>query len=186
MTIKAVEVGRDLHITVEGVDDVFVIRPLPASAGRQVTETYLQGSVFLADAKEVEAALLIAVDGGQKTDAGWVPLEHRPVQERMDDTLRQTEAEQVAMAAFFWQTVLGIDGVNEYLDAGGGITGMGKAVWALTVRLGISPQGTSPDSVLASLMPEGSIPSTSIRPGGKKPGKQPQDRQPKKPNANTG
>lgn len=188
MTISAVEVGRELHITVEGVGEPFIIRPLPAAPGRQITETYLRGSVSLASADEVEAALLIAVDGAVKTEHGWAPRpeDDRPVVARMEETLRTAESETVAMAAFFWQTVLGIDGVNTYLSGGGDIPAMGKALWALTVRLGISPQGTSPDLVLEKLMRTASTPSTSSPQGGGNPGKQPQDKRPGKRDAPKG
>lgn len=148
MTIKAEKVGRDLHITpFEGVDP-FVVRPLPGSAGVQITNTYLHGTVGLAPGAEVSAALQMAFDGARKnaiTDL-WEPLPEAEQTnwKRMGDELSQEESESVLMPAFFWQTVLGMDGVKAYISGGEGLSGVLKATGALTARLGRLAPRTSP------------------------------------------
>lgn len=180
--IKAEQVGRDLHLTVEGIEAPFVIRPLPGRAGMQITDTYLKGATGQASNLEIEVALSIALDGAVLEDDSWAPLpaDERVNGNRMGVELSLIETEHVAQCAFFWQTVLGMAGVNAYIEAGGGVAGGSKALWALVVRLGISPSTTSPSSALESLISLASTPTTSTHPDGKKPGKQPQDRQPKK------
>lgn len=183
--IKATEVGRDLHLTVEGIESPFVIRPLPGRVGMQITNTYLEGATGQADALAIENALRIAVDGGQPSgDSGeFVPLEvaEQHNYNRIQDELRTAEAESVLLPAFFWQTALGISGVNAFIEGGEGIAGGVKALWALVARLGLSPTKTAPSSALENLIQlQAPIPPTSTRPGGGKNVKQPRDRLPKK------
>ena len=84
------------------------------------------------------------------------------------------------MPAFLWQTVLGLPGVTAFIQGGEGVAGGVKALWALTVRLGISPSRTSPSSALDELTRLQAVtPNTSSPQGGVKPGKQPQDKRPK-------
>ncbi len=186
MAITATTEGRNLHLTVEGIDDPYVIRPLPGNAGMQITDTYLRGATGQADQEEITAALCMALDGAAKTDEGWVPIpeDDRVNSTRIGDELSIGETEDVSMAAFFWQTILSDAGVNLYLSSGGGVEGHTKAMWALVTRLGLSPLLTSPSSALEDLIQLlGSTPSTSSPAGGRKPGKQPQDRLPKRKNA---
>lgn len=143
--IDAKKDGRNLVLTMEGVDP-FVIRPLPGHAGRQITDTYLTVTGGGGDSAELIAALQMAVDGAVLDGDRWVP---RPEAEqtnfnRLGMELSQDEAELIIMPAFFWQTVLGLDGVKTYIDGGEGLSGTLKAVRALTARLGLLVRRTSP------------------------------------------
>lgn len=180
--VTASEVGRDLHLTVEGVAP-FVVRPLPGRIGEQITSTYLSAAVGAATTEDMTDAFRMAVDGGVLDGERYVPL---PVEEqhnynRIQDELRTAEAESILMPAFLWQTVLGLSGVTAFIKGGEGVAGGVKALWALTARLGISPSRTSPSSALDDLIQlQAATPSTSTPRGGAKPGKQPRDRQPKR------
>ncbi|WP_341935343.1 hypothetical protein MRBLWO14_000990 [Microbacterium sp. LWO14-1.2] len=139
--------GRNLVITIEGVDP-FVIRPLPGHAGRQITDTYLKVTAGVGEPSELTAALQIAVDGGVLDGDRWVP---RPEAEqtnfnRLGMELSQEEGELIIMPAFFWNTILGMDGVRAYVEGGEGLAGTLKAARALTARLGLLVQRTSPSS----------------------------------------
>lgn len=183
MTITASQQGRDLHLRIEGIEAPFIIHPLPGRAGLQITDTYLNGAVGETSNEEITDALAIAMDGAVKDGDLWVPVpeEDRINSNRVGDELSLTETEHIAQCAFFWQTVLGVTGVNAYIEDGGGIAGGSKALWALVMRLGLSPTKTSPSSALETLIQlQGSTPTTSTPQGGKKPGRKPQDRQPKK------
>ena len=143
--IDAKKDGRNLVLTVEGVDP-FVIRPLPGHAGRQITDTYLTVTAGGADHTELVAALQMAVDGAVLDGDRWVP---RPEAEqanfnRLGMELSQDEGDLIIMPAFFWQTILGMDGVKTYLEGGEGLTGTLKAARALTARLGLLVRRTSP------------------------------------------
>lgn len=187
MTISAEQVGRDLHVRVEGIDAPFVVRPLPGRAGLQATDTFLAVTGHLGGidrAVEMKDVLIMAVDGARydaDTDA-WLPVpeEQQTNYARIGMELSQAEAESVLMPAFFWQTALGIAGVKAYIDGGEGIAGTVKATGALAQRLAIFAPRTSPNSGSGAPTSAGSTPSTSTRPGGGKPGKQPHDRRPKK------
>lgn len=147
MTVTAEKVGRDLHLRFEGVDDPFVIRPLPGRAGVQITDTYLAVSGGENRAQDLTQALQIAVDGARRDDSGrWVPLpdEDQANFNRIGDELSQDEAEAILMPAFFWQTILGMDGVKAYLEGGEGLAGTLKATGALSRRLGLLVLPTSP------------------------------------------
>ncbi len=184
MAITATQEGRNLHLHVEGLEP-FVVRPLPGNAGMQITDTYLDTATGRGDQVEATLALVMSLDGAvhnPETDL-WepVPEAERTNSNRIGNELSTAEMEDVSMAAFFWQTILGAAGVNTYLEAGGGVGGHTKAMWALVQRLGLSPLLTSPSSALEDLTQLlGSIPSTSTPEGGKKPGRQPQDRLPKR------
>ncbi|GGD33080.1 hypothetical protein GCM10010915_11820 [Microbacterium faecale] len=171
MALKAQQVDRDLHLTVEGAA-TFVIRPLPGRVGKQITDTYLDGAAGHTDGTDVELALMMAVDGAQWDDetGRYVPLpeEQRTVYNRVSDELRLGEAESILLPAFFWQTILGITGVNAYIEGGEGIAGGVKALWALVARLGVSPLQTSPSSALESLIRLASTPTTTSPTGGVK------------------
>lgn len=167
--------GRNLHIIVEGVDDPYVIRPLPGNAGIQVTATYLGSAGGIEDTQEFLHALVMAVDGAvEDPETGrWVPLpeDQWTNYNRIGRELRQGEAEMVIQPAFFWQTILGDDGVRIYLEDGGGLTGALKALGALRSRAGLLATRISPLS--ASVIPTqtGYTPTgTSSRRGGKKHG----------------
>jgi len=177
----ATQEGRNLHIHVDGVDP-YIVKPLGGDAGKQMTDTYLRGALGQASGEEISNALVMALDGAVRDGDLWVPvpLEQRTNANRIGEELRLEETDSVAMAAFFWQTILGMAGVNAFLEHGG-VAGHTKAMGALVARLGISPQRTSPSSALEDLTQLlGSTPSMSTPLGGPKPGRQPQDRQPKK------
>lgn len=187
MTVTAELHGRDLHITVEGIEAPFVIRPLPGRAGLQATDTFLAVAGHLGGAEraaDMAAVMIMGVDGAVlDPDTGrWVPVpeDQQTNYARIGMELSQVEAESVLMPAFFWQTTLGLDGVKAYIEGGGGIAGTVKATGALAQRLAIFAPRTSPNSGSGAPTSAGSTPSTSTRPGGAKPGKQPHDRQPKK------
>ncbi|MGN7977442.1 hypothetical protein ACTJJ4_07695 [Microbacterium sp. 22195] len=145
--ITAEKQGRNLVLTMEGVDQPFVIRPLPGHAGRQITDTYLATMGGRPDV-DLLAALQMAVDGAILDGERWVP---RPEAEqenfnRIGMELSQDESEQILMPAFFWQTILGMDGVRAYIEGGEGLAGTLKASGALSVRLGLLVPRTSPSS----------------------------------------
>ncbi|MEA1264252.1 hypothetical protein MicroSTF_14510 [Microbacterium sp. STF-2] len=145
--IDATKNGRNLVLTMEGVDP-FVIRPLPGHAGRQITDTYLSSVAGGSTTIDLTAALQMAVDGAVLEGDVWVP---RPESEqtnfnRIGMELSQDEAELIIMPAFFWQTILGMDGVKAYIQGGEGLAGTLKASGALTARLGLLARRTSPSS----------------------------------------
>lgn len=147
--ITAKKDGRNLVLTMEGVDEPFVIRPLPGHAGVAITDTYIDSTVGKASAAALAAALQIAVDGGALENGQWVP---KPATDQTNWTrigmeLSQEESEQIIMPAFFWQTVLGMDGVRAYIEGGEGLPGTLKATGALSARLGLWARRTSPSSV---------------------------------------
>ena len=181
MTITAAQQGRDLHITVIGIEEPFIIKPLPGRAGMQITDTYLNGATGAATSEQMTDALAIAVDGAVLDGDLWVPrpLDERAVGNRMGLELSIPETESVALAAMFWQTILGVSGVNAYIEGGEGLAGGVKALWALVARLGLSPSRTSPSSALDTLIQLANTPTTSTPTGGKPNVKQPQDRLPK-------
>lgn len=148
--ITATKQGRNLLIAVEGIEEPFVIRPLPGYAGIQMTNDYL--ATMGGNGQNLVGALQMAVDGAREnTITGlWepVPEEQQTNYSRIGRELSQTEAEWVLMPAFFWQTVLGMDGVKTYVEGmtdndGNGLGGTLKAAAALTSRLGLSARLTS-------------------------------------------
>lgn len=143
--ITATKDGRNLVLTMEGVDP-FVIRPLPGHAGRQITDTYLTSVAGGSSTMDLTAALQMAVDGALHEDDVWVPLPEAEQTNfaRIGMELSQEEAELIIMPAFFWQTILGMDGVKAYIQGGEGLAGTLKASGALTTRLGLLAQRPSP------------------------------------------
>lgn len=150
MSITAEKVGRDLHITMDGVDGAFVIRPLPGRAGLAITETYLMSSAGQGNGKAFADALIMAVDGARQNAVTgiWEPVPEAEQTNfaRIGAELSQAESEGILMPAFFWQTILGVEGVKAYIDGGEGLTGTLKAAGALTARLGLLARRTSPAS----------------------------------------
>ncbi len=148
MSVTATKVGRDLHLQFEGVDAPFVIRPLPGRAGLQITDTYLAISGGENRAQDLTQALQIAVDGAVRDGDRWVPVpdDQQTNFNRIGEELSQDEAESILMPAFFWQTILGMDGVKAYLEGGEGLSGTLKATGALSRRLGLLVRPTSPSS----------------------------------------
>lgn len=148
MTVTAEKVGRNLHLKFEGVEEPFVISPLPGRAGLQITDTYLAISGGENRAQDLTQALQIAVDGAVRDGERWVPVpeDQQTNFNRIGDELSQDEAEAILMPAFFWQTILGMDGVKAYLEGGEGLSGTLKATGALSRRLGLLVRPTSPSS----------------------------------------
>ncbi|UAJ80150.1 hypothetical protein IT072_03635 [Leifsonia sp. ZF2019] len=148
--------GRDLHITIEGVDDPFVIRPLPGRRGQELTEYFLriasqQPLDGIPGAPADMATVLNWAVNGVDADGEWITDGENS--RRVFNVLTLTEGEDVLLPAFYWSSVLGIKGVEEYFAAGGGMAGGVKALGSLTMTLGISPLVTSPSSVLATQTP---------------------------------
>jgi hypothetical protein len=163
--------GRNLHIFVEGVDDPYVIRPLPGNAGVQVTDTYLGSAAGVDNTAELLLALVMCVDGAvEDPETGrWVPLpeDQWTNYNRLGRELRQTEAEAVLMPAFFWQSILGDDGVKLYVEGGEGLPGTLKATGAMAARQRLLTSRTSPLSALGNQTQTGrSQTGTSSRRGG--------------------
>lgn len=149
MTTTATLHGRDLVLAVEGIDDPFIIKPLPGVKGKELTHLFLAIATRQETPVPMETVLKWAVNGAERNDADeWEWIDDGPNSRRIEDELALHEAEDVFMPAFYWQTVLGIDGVNAFLRAGGGMTGSVKALGFLASTLGISPFTTSPSSEL--------------------------------------
>lgn len=166
--VTAEQVGRDLHLHVEGVAEPFVVRPLPGVLGKELTVAFLSGSIA-SDGAGMEDVLRVAVDGGSLEHGRIVPppVEEQHLYTRIHDELSLAEAESVLLPAFYFQTVLGYSGVQAYLEGGEGLSGQVKALRALIVRTEISPSTTSPSSESASPTSAASSPSTSSRRGGR-------------------
>lgn len=144
--------GRDLHILIEGVDDPFVIRPLPGRRGQQLTEYFLriasqQPLDGLPDAPPDMATVLNWAVNGVDENGDWITDGENS--HRVFNALSLEEGQDVLLPAFYWSTVLGIKGVQEYFSVGGMAGGV-KALGSLVSILGISPLVTSPSSVLAT------------------------------------
>lgn len=148
MTVTAEKVGRNLHLKFEGVEEPFIIKPLPGRAGIAITDTYLAISGGENRAQDLTQALQIAVDGAVRDGDRWVPVpeDQQTNFNRIGEELSQDEAESILMPAFFWQTILGMDGVKAYLEGGEGLSGTLKATGALSRRLGLLVRPTSPSS----------------------------------------
>jgi hypothetical protein len=136
--ITTERIGRNLAITLEGVDEPFIVPPLAGNAGVQITETYIGGTGGIGTAADLAAALMMAVDGGVEDEDAhrWVPRPEaeRTTYNRIGNELSQAEAEDVMSVAFFWQTALGDDGVRLFLEGGGGAMGALRALSALKAR----------------------------------------------------
>lgn len=139
MTVTAEKVGRNLHLKFEGVEEPFIVKPLPGRAGLAITDTYLAISGGENRAQDLTQALQIAVDGAVRDGERWVPVpeDQQTNFNRIGDELSQDEAEAILMPAFFWQTILGMDGVKAYLEGGEGLSGTLRATSALARRLGL-------------------------------------------------
>lgn len=148
MTVHAEKVGRDLHLKFDGIDEPFVIKPLPGRAGVQITDTYLQAAG--GSTADIVTAMQIAVDGARQNaiTGRWEPLPEaeQTNHNRIGDELSQAEAESILLPAFFWQTLLGMDGVKAYIEGGEGLSGTLKATGALSRRLALSARRTSPEA----------------------------------------
>jgi hypothetical protein len=77
------------------------------------------------------------------------------------DPIRQEEGEALALCAFYWQTVVGMEAVKAFLDDGGGTGGSLKALALLQTRLGLSPVASSRSRGMESLIQQGVSEATS-------------------------
>lgn len=173
--ITAEKVGRDLHLTMDGVEKPFIIHPLPGKAGIQITDTYLATLDNRETGEMYLEALQMAVDGAvfDAERGRWVPVpEDQQVNfARFGTELSQAESEAIIMPAFFWQSILGMDGVRAYIEGGEGIAGTLKASGALSSRLGLWARMTSPSTASGNPTSTASTRTTSTRPGGGRPAK---------------
>ncbi|MEN0083998.1 MAG: hypothetical protein AAGC66_04440 [Leifsonia sp.] len=159
--------GRDLHITIDGVDDPFVIRPVPGRRGQELTEYFLRVAAGqpldgLPDAPPDMATVLNWAVNGVDENGDWITDGENS--RRVFNQLTLSEGEDVLLPAFYWSSVLGIKGVQEYFAAGGGMAGGVKALGSLTMTLGISPLVTSQSSVLATPTPSQADTTTTSSP----------------------
>jgi len=180
MATIATEDGRDLLIQVDDLEP-YRIHPLPGGAGHQITEAYLAVARGESDGEDIPEALSIALNGAEydETADRWRLPKLLPISRRLEREVRLAEIESVAYCAFYWQTIVGIAGVNAFLEAGGGIAGQVKALWVMAARMGLSTSQTSPLSALESLTQMAGTPTTSSPASSSKPGKQPRDRRAK-------
>jgi hypothetical protein len=149
MTVTAAPAGRNLSITVEGIPEPFIIAPLPGFAGERATDMFLKIAARQVAPESLVEVWQLAVDGVD-TD-GNVVLDG-PNWTRINRTLSLTEGEAVIHPAFYWQTTLGMDGVNAFIDGGGGLAGGKKALELLIWTLGISPMQTGRSTALEHLI----------------------------------
>lgn len=195
----AIAEGRDLHLGVQGIERPFVVHPLPARRGKQLTDVFVQIAVqgpasVGADAAMKESIFIEAFGPENYARAGsgiveltldgeilatWIPDAEQdltsvpPVnpdpsiifrrggdlsmREPRDDeppawgeSIRHEEIEALALAAFYWQTVVGMEAVQAFLEAGEGQAGSLKALGLLLSRRGLSIRTNSSDSGSAS------------------------------------
>lgn len=155
--------GRRLALTVETEPDEPAIAPVlvdPVSArvGRELSSRYLltvEG--LLADSGQIGADMVRAI--GAENAA------------RIDDELSQAEAELMLQAAFFWQTVGGLDAVRALLEVDadgvqGGDLARGKALAAVRLRAVPLLSQIRRDLESARLTHQAATPDTDTPPGG--------------------
>lgn len=68
------------------------------------------------------------------------------------EAIRQEEAEALCLCAFYWQTVVGMEAVREFVDSGEGTAGSLKALGLLQTRLGLSTSASSRSRGMESLI----------------------------------
>jgi hypothetical protein len=79
------------------------------------------------------------------------------------EPLRAEEVQQILQAAFYWQSVVGLDGVKAFLEDPG--FARGKAIALLYAALGIRLSPTSHSGASESQTPEDATPATSTPTG---------------------
>lgn len=171
------------------IDD-FIVDPLPAKRGMFLSRQFVAMSlgtipnlgVEPADPAAMESLLIesmgatnyerlagtivVPVDDAEQNARGIRFLEYERYEGRTatdGEPLRQEEVRQVMLAAFYWQSVLGIDGVNAFLEqpelAGGKVLGL------LLTALGIQLSRTSHSSESENQTPQADTRSTSTPTG---------------------
>jgi hypothetical protein len=156
--ITAKQEGRNLSITVDGIDEPFIIQPLPGFAGEKATEMFILIAAREMPPEKLAEVWQLALDGVNENGDTIVD---GPNWTRIKRTLSLTEGESVIHPAFYWQTTLGIDGVNEFIEAGGGLPGAKKVLERLILTLGISPMQTGRSGALENLMQQALFPPTN-------------------------
>lgn len=191
MTTATTE-GRQLVLTVDGIDEPFIVDPIPARRGYTLTDTFMRvslhkvpgiktqygraesESVFMEsigpenysrisglyvdlvefDAETGEAGQVLATftpDGGSWEDPDHKSIHYytatgalfmaRPEnpaagEEYLDvESLRQEQAESLTLCAFYWQTVVGMEAVNAFIESGEDTMASVKALSLLMTRM---------------------------------------------------
>ena len=166
MTTATTE-GRRLRLDVDGIDEPILIDPISAKRGRYLTRRYLSASLNSLTIEQVEGIWIEALGpqnysnlfgvfvervSDDDGDDGW---RARPAAEGEIEPeglpIRQEEGETLCMAAFLWNSILGMEGVNAYLSEEG-TAGILKINALLTLRLGLSPTPTSRSGALENLI----------------------------------
>lgn len=166
--IHAEQVGRQLKLTFGQGDDasVYLVAPLPARVGRELSVAYLGALVDENFAAEDFGQHLVTAVGKENYD-------------RAEEDLREEEMQALLMAAFNWQTAGGMTGVqiaigNETNEAGD--TGPKAATRRLVSLLGPLLSQISRRSALANPTNGADTPPTTTPDGGPRAVKQPSDR----------
>lgn len=159
MTIKAEQVGRRLVLTVTdengaAVFEPYIVEPVPMKAGRQLTADYL------AVASQT-GTVSVERQAGMFREA---LNEHNAA--RAEEEVSQVEGDELCVKALMWQTVIGMDGIRAFDNAGGGVAGMVKALRLLTGMSAALPSPTSPSTGWESLTSQEGTPGTSTPQGG--------------------
>lgn len=146
---------------------------------------YVRGSGFLVDQYDTEGRWLdtYGPDGrlpgahGEDLDPEatdvfglrYVARLPRAGEEFDAEPIRQEELEALALIAFYWQTVAGLEAVKAFIEEGEGAKGSLKAMSLLQWRLGLSPSKTSRSSALESQMQQADTQPTTTPSGGAMP-----------------
>jgi hypothetical protein len=108
-----------------------------------------------------------ALSVAELIDSGYMfnPRDRHPEEPFIEgEPIRQQEGEALCLCAFYWQTIVGIEGVNAFLDAGEGTLGSVKALTLLQIRLGLWMPETSRALATANSMQEdGSSPTPGMQ-----------------------
>lgn len=163
--------GRRLVLTVETEADEapiepFYVTPLSARAGRELSRRYLFASEGL--------------DGGEDVDMSQDMIDAfgRENFERADAETTQGEGELLIQAAYFWQSVGGVDSLRALLEVDddglqGGATARGKALAAFRLRMVPLLRQIRRSLESAPPTPPATSPDTSSPEAGKLPDEQP-------------
>lgn len=212
----AIAEGRRLRLEVDGIEEPFLVDPLPARRGRALTDEFIRAAIGARTIAGSEAIFIESIgplnyirisgnyvdefdtdgvylrtwtpdgetvredlvgtegpiarpDGALDTDgakfAKFAEREALPGEATIQgEAIRQEEGEQLALSAFYWQTVVGMEAVAAFLGENGGTAGSLKALALLQTRLGLSPTVTSRSRGMESLIAEGASSQTSDTP----------------------
>lgn len=210
--MKATQEGRQLVLTVDGLERPFRIDPLPAKRGKFLSEQFIQASVGLIPTGVAEQIFVEAIGLENYARMTGLRIDLRRVTEIVDglaaqygesilgvtdhgvvhdpdglgfagvsrlltqgfvfvytddpdsdgEPIRQEEAEALCLAAFYWQSVVGIEAVEVFLEEGGKTAGSVKALALLVKRLGLSQSTNSSTEGSAPAIQEGSSSPESV------------------------